>query len=369
MKQLENIVASFQSLRTGLDSVVVGYPELKDALVCAVFRRSLGLKGHLLVFSAPGLAKTTLAKGAAQLVASMNGGHVVYDRVQGRSDLTPEEFLSRRKSEYDSEGRLQFVNALQTVQSFLASQVTGLPGFFHFDEIDKVPARAQFGLLQVMEEQQVSVEGLGTQDLNFTLFATANTKKYDPSAQPIPVSVKDRFTSVVELGFLPVDRDVDILKLVGGGTKKTAPTVTHCDEGDLLAVRSAVAEGGLGDLVSISDEIIRGCVTVTKLTQVKLPGFTDFSGKFKVAAGPRSYIDLLQEAAIASLLLGNETITPATCIHVGCRVYRGRVEVSPDVTMNGETADSVLHKILHEVFGGSAAGKSGDSGSDGSDPR
>lgn len=349
---LQNVVASFRSLRTGLDEIVVGYGELKDALVCALFRRALGLKGHLLVFSAPGLAKTTLMKGAAKLVSAMNGGHVVYDRVQGRSDLTPEEFLSRRRSEYDSEGRLHFTNALQTVASFLASEVTGMPGFFHFDEIDKVPARAQFGLLQIMEEQQISVEGLGTQDLNFTLFATANTKKYDPSAQPIPVAVKDRFTSVVELGFLPLDSDVEVLRRIGSGAKRTLPSVTHCDAVDLLTVRDFVAENGLGGLLNIDEQVIRGCATVTKLTQTQLPNFTDFSGKFKVVAGPRSYIDLLQEAAVYSLLSGSEAIAPDTCINVGCRVYRGRVEITPDVTMNGETADTWITKILHEVFGG-----------------
>lgn len=370
MKALEKVVEAFRSLRIGLDAVVVGYPELKDALVCALLRRALGLKGHVLVFSAPGLAKTTLMKGASKLVAMMNGGHVAYDRVQGRSDLTPEDFLSRRRADYDSEGRLQFVSSLQTVRSFLAENVTGLPGFWHFDEIDKVPARAQFGLLQVMEEQQVTVEGLGTKDLNFTLFATANTKKYDPSAQPLAVSVKDRFTSVVELGFLPLDSDVEVLRTVGSGAKRPIPVVTHLDPTDLAEVRNLVAEQGLGGLLGISEQIIRGCATVTKLTQVKLPSFTDFSGKFKVAAGPRSYIDLLQEAAVASLLSGQSIVQPATCIRAGCRVYRGRVEVTPDVTMNGDSADIVLTKILHEVFGEMSPSPSSNSGQGGDqDPR
>jgi len=351
MQNLRNVVEPFRSLREGLDEVVIGYSELKDALVCALFRRALGLKGHMLVYSAPGLAKTTLMKGASQLVASMNGGHVAYSRVQGRSDLTPEEFLFRRRSEYDDEGRLHFVNVLQTVKSFLTESVGALPGFWHFDELDKVPGRAQFGLLQVMEEQQVTVDD-ETLDLCFTMFATANTKKYDPQAQPIPVSVKDRFTSVVELGFLPLDDDVEVLKLAGMGVKRPLPVVKTLDPQDLITLRQIVAERGLGGLISISDEIIRACATVTKLTQTRLPQFTDFSGKFKVVAGPRSYIDLLQEAAVMSLIAGHDRIQPAACIKVGCRVYRGRVEVTPDVTMATETADTVLTKILHEVFAG-----------------
>lgn len=366
MSFLNSVVESFRSLRSGLDEIVVGYPELKDALVCALFRRALGLKGHLLVFSAPGLAKTTLMKGASQLVASMNGGHVVYARVQGRPDLTPEDFISRRRSEYDSEGRLHFVNALQTVENFAVDTVGPLPGFWHFDEIDKVPARAQFGLLQVMEEQQVTVEGLGTRDLCFTLFATANTKKYDPSAQPIATSIKDRFTSVVELGFLPLDQDVEVLKAVGGGRRRDLPAVTPLNPDELQAVSAIVSERGLGGLISIPDEIIRGCATVTKLTQQRVDGFTDFSGKFKVAAGPRSYIDLLQEAAAISILAGHDTIQPTTCIQVGCRVYRGRVEMSPDVTMAGDTADTIITKILYEVFGGMR--QSGNGGGAGANP-
>lgn len=354
---------SFISLRNGLDAIVVGYPELKDSLVCALFRRALGLKGHLLVFSAPGLAKTTLIKGASRLIAAMNGGHINYARVQGRSDLTPEEFISRRKSDYDEQGKLFFTNALQTVQSFLAEQTVGLPGLFHFDELDKVPGRAQFGLLQVMEEQQVTVEGLGTRDLNFTLFATANTKKYDPQAQPLATSVKDRFTSVIELGFLPLDQDVEVLKLVGTGMRRTEPIIRPITPADLVTLRTFVAEQGLGSLVSIPDQIFCGCATVTKLTQSKVEGFTDFSGKFKVPAGPRSYIDLLQESAVMSLLAGYDAVQPMTCIKVGCRTYRGRIEMSPEVTMAGDSADTVVTKILHEVFGGMKSANGGGSGS------
>lgn len=355
---LAAVKESFISLRTGLDHIVVGYPELKDSLVCALFRRALGLKGHLLVFSAPGLAKTTLIKGASRLISAMNGGHINYARVQGRSDLTPEDFISRRKSEYE-QGKLHFVNALQIVKMFLSDTVTGLPGFWHFDEIDKVPARAQFGLLQVMEEQQVTVEGLGTKDLNFTLFATANTKKYDPQAQPLATSVKDRFTAVIELGFLPLDQDVEVLKLVGAGVRRTEPVIKPITPSDIVALRQFVAEQGLGSLVGISDQIFSGCATVTKLTQAKVNGFTDFSGKFKVSAGPRSYIDLLQESAVMSLLAGYDTVKPTTCIKVGCRTYRGRVEMSPEVTMNGDTADSIITKILYEVFGDVNGGGSG----------
>jgi len=313
------------------------------------------------------LAKTTLIKGTAKLVAEMNGGHVAYARVQGRSDLTPEEFISRRISAYDESGRLYFTNALQTVKQFRTEEVDGLPGLFHFDEIDKVPGRAQFGLLQVMEEQQVTVEGLGTLDLNFTLFATANTKKYDPQAQPIPTSVKDRFSSVIELGFLPFDDDVAVLKLVGGGAQKPLPKIASLEAAHLQNLRKLVAEQGLGGLIEIPDQIIRGCATVTKLTQSKVSGFTDFSDKFKVPAGPRSYIDLLQEAIVQSLLAGYDSVQPSMCIKVGCRVYRGRVEMAPDVTMAGDTADTIITKILYEVFGGMKV--TGNGGGSSSDPR
>lgn len=352
MKQLLNVVEAFRSLRSGLDEIVIGYAELKDALVCALFRRALGLKGHLLVFSAPGLGKTTLMKGAAELVARMNGGRVVFDRTQGRSDLTPEEFLSRRVADYNGNGRLQFTNRLQTVLSFVAESVTGMPGLWLFDELDASPHRALSSLTQVMEEQTISAEGIGTKALNFTMLATANTKKYTPEAQPIPRRIQDRFPVTVEVGFLPLDQDVEILKSIGGGKKRQIPSVVQCDPADLLVIRNYVAENGLGSLLNINEQIIRGCATVTKLTQTQLPQYHDFSRSFKVAAGPRSYIDLLQEAAVYSLLSGSEEITPTTCINVGCRVYRGRVEVTPDVTMAGDTADTVLTKILHEVFGG-----------------
>jgi MoxR-like ATPase len=350
-QNLLNVVESFRSLREGLDSVAIGYGELKDALVCAFFRRALGLKGHLLVFSAPGLAKTTLMKGASRLVANMNGGHVAYSRVQGRSDLTPEEFLSRRRTEYDEKDRLHFVSVLQNVKHFLVETVGAVPGFWFFDELDKTPGRAQFGLLQAMEEQQVTIED-ETLDLCFTLFATANTKKYDPAAQPIPISVKDRFTAVVETGFLPLDDDIEVLKSFGMGQKQPLPPVKSLDPQDLIAVREVVAEHSLSGLLQIDEQIVRGCAMATKLTQTRLPRFTDFSTMLTPPAGPRSYIDFLQEAAAYSLIAGHDRVQPATCIKVGCRAYRGRVEATASVKMQAETADTVITKILHEVFAG-----------------
>ncbi|NMB48050.1 MoxR family ATPase [Candidatus Kuenenbacteria bacterium] len=359
---------SFVSLRTGLDQIVIGYSELKNALCCALLRRTLGMKGNLLVFSAPGLAKTTLIKGAAKLIGAMNGGHVAYARTQGRNDLMPEDFLSRRMADYDAEGKIRFQQVLQTVREFLAEEVSGLPGVYFFDELDKTPGRALHGLLEIMEEQSITVPGLGTKDLNFALFASANTRDYDPQAQPIPRATKDRFSSVVELGFLPLDDDISVLKMVGTGKKNPLPSVSHIESGNLDALRKLVAQQGLGNLVVIDDKIYQGCATVTKLTQSKVSGFTDFTDKFKTPAGPRSYIDLLQEAAVMSLLKGETAINPQTCIEVGCRVYRGRVEMSASVTGAGETADTWITKILYEVFGGTQSG-SGSGGSGGSNPQ
>lgn len=314
-----------QLLKVRLGGAIIGYQNLVTALVAALQKRSMGLpRANVLVFGPPGVGKTYATKTFARLVAEVAGQEVGYARIQGRADLMPEEFLAERISEYDAAGRPQFVYRLGAVGQF--KDHDGLPGILQFDELDKTPARTQHGLLESMEEQQLSLPSGERVPLRFVLVATANTRRFDPASQPIPRATQDRFGSVVFVDYLPLDDDLEVLQM-------------HQREW---------ATNGLD--LSVDPAILRGLVTIVKLTQRKLDGFTDWTQHVKVPAGPRGFLDLYAEAAMFALLNGQSHLSADDIREVACRVLRGRIEVKAEAEIAGRTVEVLIGDIVSEVF-------------------
>jgi len=348
-EKIKKISSAFAEIRQALDRITVGYSEFKDALVVAVVKQALGIRGgHVLVFGPTGTAKTHTTKGLAQILTS-TGISVPYARVQGDADTMPQDFLKRRKADYDDAGRPVFKWELQTVETFQQKPDQILPGLFQFDELDKIPAKAQHGLLEAMEEQQVTIPKVGAVRLNFTLVATANTRKFDPTAQPLSRAVQDRFGSVVVLGYQNLEADLEMLEHCTSSLTRPEIHLNHFPVEELRWLREYIRKSGLP--LHESSQMKQAIVTAVKLTQQRLDGYTDFTRYIKVPAGPRGILDLYWEAGVSALLVGADELTPEFPLKVGVRVLRGRVEVTPEAELEGITNDVLIRKILAEVFG------------------
>jgi len=347
--RIEMISSAFAEIRQALDRVTVGYHEFKDALVVAIVKQALGIRGgHVLVFGPTGTAKTHTTKGLAQILTS-TGVPVAYARVQGDADTMPQDFLKRRKADYDEHGRPVFKWELQTVEKFERKPDQVLPGLFQFDELDKIPAKAQHGLLEAMEEQQVTIPKVGPVKLNFTLIATANTRKFDPTAQPLSRAIQDRFGSVVILGYQNLEADLEMLEQCTSSLLKSEVRLNHFPVEELRQLKNYIRESGLP--IHVASEMKKAIVTAVKLTQQRLDGYTDFTRYIKVPAGPRGILDLYWESGISALLAGADELTAEFPLEVGVRVLRGRVEVTPEAELEGISTDVLIRKILAEVFG------------------
>ncbi len=171
-----------------VNQVIVGKEkQVKLAFTCILAR------GHLLLEDLPGTGKTTLAIALARVLGCS------FARIQFTSDLLPADILGGLVY-HPKEGRFFF-----------------RPGpIFHqvilVDEINRATPKAQSALLEVMEERQVSIEGVVRPlPAPFFVIATQNPLELYGTF-PLPESQLDRFFMRLDLGYPPPEKEMLILK-------------------------------------------------------------------------------------------------------------------------------------------------------------
>ena len=166
-----------QRLLKEANQIILGKDRQIRLAVCCLLAR-----GHLLIEDIPGVGKTTLAHTLAKLLG------MAYQRIQFTSDILPADIIGA--SVFDAKNHeFKFHPGPIFNQMVLA------------DEINRSTPKAQSALLEAMEEQQVTVEGITYQlPEPFFVIATQN-----PSHQigtfPLPESQLDRFLMRIELGY------------------------------------------------------------------------------------------------------------------------------------------------------------------------
>ena len=178
---------TFEQIFFELRKVIVGQTRLLERLLVGLLCR-----GHCLLESVPGLAKTL----AAETLADVVGGS--FSRIQFTPDLLPSDIAGTRiyrgsTETFDVEFGPVFVNFLLT------------------DEINRAPAKVQSALLEVMAEQQVTIGGVTHQVPNpFFVVATQNPIESEGVYQ-LPDAQRDRFMMKIVLDYPTADEEMMIL--------------------------------------------------------------------------------------------------------------------------------------------------------------
>jgi MoxR-like ATPase len=166
-----------QRLLNAANQVILGKDRQIRLAVCCLLAR-----GHLLIEDIPGVGKTTLAHTLAKLLGMQ------YQRIQFTSDILPADIIGA--SVFDAKNHEFKFHAGPIFNQMVLA-----------DEINRSTPKAQSALLEAMEEQQVTVEGV-TYPLPEPFFVIATQ---NPSHQigtfPLPESQLDRFLMRIELGY------------------------------------------------------------------------------------------------------------------------------------------------------------------------
>jgi MoxR-like ATPase len=166
-----------------VERVIVGKREAIELMMVALL-----CEGHVLIEDVPGVGKTMLARSIA---VSLGGS---FKRIQCTPDLLPNDITGVSVFNQGS-GQFEFREGPVFVNILLA------------DEINRATPRTQSALLEAMQEQQVTVDGVTRQlPRPFIVLATQNPIEFEGTF-PLPEAQLDRFLLRISLDILPIMRN------------------------------------------------------------------------------------------------------------------------------------------------------------------
>ena len=297
-----------------IKKTIVGQDVLLERLMVALLAR-----GHILVEGVPGLAKTLAIKALAAAI----GGQ--FHRVQFTPDLVPADLVGTRIFH-------------QHTGDFQVSLGPVFTNLLLADEINRAPAKVQSALLEVMQEQQVTI-GRETHRVPqpFLVMATQNPIESE-GVYPLPEAQVDRFMMKVLVGypnsteeFVIVDRAI------------TPPPLTQriIDPASLIEMHSRV------DQVYIDPGLIEYSVRLSNATRAPASiGLNDLTRYVTFGASPRASINLILGARALAFVRGRDYALPQDVADLSRDVLRHRLVLSYEAMSDDITADDVLNRIL-----------------------
>ena len=293
--------------------IVVGQDHFLERVMVAVLSQ-----GHLLVEGVPGLAKTLTVKTLAQTLRG------TFKRIQFTPDLVPADLVGTR---IFNPRTGEFSTSLGPVFTHLLLA----------DEINRAPAKTQAALLEAMQERQTTVDGTGHSlgDL-FTVFATQNPVEYE-GTYPLPEAQLDRFLLKIRVPYPALEAELEMLARheAGDDPERATPVEAVLDAAGARALRAAT------ERVRCAPEVREYVAAIVRATRED-PSLT-------LGGSPRATVALFRAARAAALLAGRDFVTPDDVKDFAPAVLRHRVTVTPELEVEGRTADEVLQQLLSRV--------------------
>jgi len=307
--------AVLTALKTNFSSVVIGQQQtIEDVLVC------VAAGGHMLIEGVPGLAKTLLARSLAQ------SAQVEDVRIQFTPDLMPSDIVGHALFE-------------QNNNRFVVRKGPVFANIVIADEINRAPAKTQSALLEAMQEQQVSIEG-ETHVLPdpFLVIATQNPIEQE-GTYPLPQAQLDRFLCKLLIDYPKADDELTMLKLVTH--EQIANQFSMDNLKPVASVDQLKALQQATSFVQVDDAVQRYIVDIVNATRT-------WNG-IDVGAGPRASISLLRAARGHAMLEGQTFVSPDNVKSMAPAVIRHRIQLTPDLEIEGYKPDDVIANILTDT--------------------
>jgi len=302
--------ALFERIAGNIEKVMRGQSATVRKLLAA-----FASGGHVLLEDTPGTGKTTLAKSLAASVGAQ------FTRVQFTPDLLPSDVLG-----------VSVFNQKEQVFEFRAGPV--FTNILLADEINRASPRTQSALLEVMAEQQVSVEGR-TRPLDglFFVIATQNPVEFR-GTYPLPEAQMDRFAMRLSLGYVDADTEVAVLEAQDRGHPLASIGAVASRE-EVLALMARVRQ------VRLANELRHYIVEIAQRTRS--------APQVLLGCGPRASLALAHLAKALALFDGAEFVRPEHVQELAETVLAHRLVLDPQAKFAGASATALIADIVREA--------------------
>ena len=299
------------ALQQNIGKAIVGKEEAIEYALIALLCR-----GHVLIEDVPGVGKTTLA---AALAKSLDCS---FRRIQFTPDLMPSDITGFTLVNFKT-GEMEYREGAVMSQIILA------------DEINRTSPKTQSALLEVMEEHQVTVDGI-THPLPqpFIVLATQNPGEF-VGTYPLPEAQVDRFFLRISIGYPTPEQEMDVLERYSGVVRPMETIHPICTAQDIQTLQEQVTT------VYCSPEV--------RAYIAQLAAATRNESAFQLGASTRAAIALIRGAQACALLDDRDFILPEDVQHMLLPVFAHRMVLSPEARMKGVQAEHVLLSILRNT--------------------
>ncbi|MFN2462812.1 MAG: AAA family ATPase [Candidatus Dormibacteria bacterium] len=293
---------------------IVGQDRMLERLMVALLAG-----GHVLLEGVPGLAKTATIKALAEAIGGSFG------RIQFTPDLVPADLVGTRiynpaKGEFTTELGPIFCNLLLA------------------DEVNRAPAKVQSALLEVMQEQQVTI---GKQshavEAPFLVLATQNPIEAD-GTYPLPEAQVDRFMLKVLVDYPSFAEEVVVVERVIGEPIDIRQVISTAQ---LLEMQQSVRS------VYVDPALISYATSLAAATRRPSDsGLEEFGGAIAFGASPRASIHLVEAARALAFIRGRTYVLGHDVEDVAPEVLRHRIVLSYDGIADEVSTEAIVSRVL-----------------------
>ncbi len=285
----------------------------KDA-TCKLVMTAILAKGHILIEDIPGVGKTTLA------LAFSKAMELTERRVQFTPDVLPSDVVGFNM--IGNDGQFVYKPGAIVCNILLA------------DEINRTSTKTQSALLEVMEEGQVTVDGVTRQlPSPFVVIATQNPVG-SAGTQLLPESQLDRFMVRLSMGYPTKEEEMRLIKERQGGNPMDL-VQEIISKNEVLAMQQKVQK------VYAADEILSYLSDISNATRNH--------SLLTLGVSPRGTLALMDMSKAMAYVNGRDYVLPEDVKQVAKPVLCHRMILNGKARMNHTTEEQVMDEILEKV--------------------
>ena len=310
---LEELKRAVENIKEQLSKIIIGQEDFIELLIVGLLAN-----GHVLIEGVPGIAKTITAKLFAKTLKTD------FSRIQFTPDLMPSDvlgtsILNMKTSEFEFRKGPIFSNVIL------------------IDEINRAPAKTQAALFEVMEERQVTMDGIcHKMEYPFFVLATQNPIEQE-GTYALPEAQLDRFLFKIKVGYPKLEEEILILKSHHSRKQAIPEEAVHAviSPENLRIFRAQVQEILIED--KIFDYIAQMVTKTRNHPHLYLGG------------SPRASIAIMNASKAFAAISGRDFVTPEDVKKTLVPVLGHRLILSPEREMEGMSPETVIDIISQSI--------------------